>query len=170
MFAALLIAVTPLGDRVRDLARVTLGSQTIEEYVAGRPEYAFPSYNVADIRRLSKLLQDATAPEQRVFVWGCEPTINVRAERHTVGRFLHNFPIRMRWEDSAYKDELMDALRADPPEVFVVATQDRFRRVLGNVQSSAQLLGEFGPLDAFVRERYEPKGSVGSYLLWRLRH
>jgi len=167
--AALLIAVTPLGDRVRDLARVTAGSQTIEEYIGSRPEYAFPSYNVAEIRRVSKLLEDTTAPDQRVFVWGCEPTINVRARRHTVSRFLYNFPLRMRWGDPGYEDELMAALRADPPEVFVVASQDRLFRVFGNQKVSAQLLGEFGQLDAFVKAEYEPERRVGSYLMWRLR-
>jgi len=165
----LLVAVTPLGGRVRELGRVTLGGQTIEEYIGSRREYAFPAYNVGEIRRVSKLLQDTTTPDQRVFLWGYEPTINVRARRHTVSRFLYNFPLRVSWGDPEYEAELMQALRARPPDVIVVSSGDRFPGLIGTYKDSAALLRDFEELDAFVKERYEPAETVGRYSLWRLR-
>lgn len=164
----LLVVVTPIGGRFRELGRVTLGGQTMEEYIASRREYAFPGYNVGEIRRVSKLLKETTTPDQRVFLWGYEPTINVRARRHTVSRFLYNFPLRVSWGDPEYERELIGALRARPPDVFVVSSRDRFPGLTGTYKDSAALLRDFEELDAFVKERYEPAERVGRYSLWRL--
>ena len=40
---ATLIAVTPLGGRARDLARVTTGAQTMEQYVSKPPRVSLPN-------------------------------------------------------------------------------------------------------------------------------
>jgi 4-amino-4-deoxy-L-arabinose transferase-like glycosyltransferase len=164
----LLIAVTPLGGRARELGRVAFGGQTIEEYIGSRREYALPSYNVGEIRRVANVLQQTTVPEQRVFLWGYEPTINVRAQRHTVSRFLYNFPFRVSWGDPEYEAELMQALRARPPHVFVVSSGDRFPGITGTYKDSAALLREFDELNALVKERYELAETVGRYSIWRL--
>lgn len=165
---ALLIAVTPLGGRVVDLARVTFAGQTIEEYIGSRREYARPGYNVEEVRRLADLLQQTTTPDQRVFLWGYEPTINVRAQRRTVSRFLYNFPFRVSWGDPSYESELMQALRAKPPDVIVVSSGDRFPGVTDTYKDSAALLAGFHDLDAFIKERYRRAESVGRYSIWRL--
>jgi len=165
---AVLITVTPIGGRFRELGRVTIGRQTIEQYIASRREYSFPAYNVGEIRRVAKLLQDTTTPDQRVFLWGYEPTINVRAQRHTVSRFLYNFPLRVSWGDPAYERELMNALRARPPDVIVVSSGDRFPGLTKTYKDSAALLVDFAELDSFVRERYERAETLGRYTLWRL--
>jgi hypothetical protein len=164
-----LIAVTPLGDRVRDLARVTTGAQPMEQYIRSRREYRDPTYNVEEIRRVSKLLQETTTPEQRVFLWGYDPTINVRSHRRTVSRFLYNYPLRVNWGNPEYESELMHALRAKPPDVFVVSSEDRFPGITGTYQDSAALLRAFHELDTFVKERYERAEKVGRYALWRLK-
>lgn len=164
-----LIAVTPLGGRFLDLARVTFGGQTMEEYIGSRREYARPGYHVGDIRRVANVLRQTTTPDQRVFLWGNDPTINVRAQRRTVSRFLYNFPFRMSWSDPDYEVELMQALRARPPDVFVVSSGDRFPGILGSYKDSAAVLADFHDLDAFVKARYQPAETIGRYSIWRLR-
>jgi hypothetical protein len=165
---AVLVAVTPLGSRARDLARVTVGAESIEQYIARRREYRFPTYDVADIRRVAAVVRDSTTPEQRVFVWAFEPTINVRAQRRTVSRFLYNYPFRASEGNRAYQHELMQALRAHPPDVFVVASKDRFPGFTGTYKDSTVLLREFTELHSFLEEHYHRAESIGRYALWRL--
>jgi hypothetical protein len=165
---AILFAVTPLGRRARDLALVAVREESIEQYIERRREYRFPTYDVADIRRVAEAVRDITAPEQRVFVWAFEPTINIRAQRRTVSRFLYNYPFRASEGNRAYEDELMQALRARPPDVFVVASKDRFPGFTGTYKDSTVLLLEFTELDSFLKDRYRPAQSIGRYALWRL--
>ncbi len=165
---ALVVVVTPIGGRFRDLGRVAFTGQTIDQYIASRREYAFPDYNVREVRQVAKLLRETTTPEQRVFLWGYEPTINVRAQRRTVSRFLYNFPFRMGEVGSKYEAELMSSLRDRPPDVVVVTSGDRFPGLVGTYKDSAMLLAEFHELNTFVTERYRPAETVGRYSLWRL--
>jgi arylsulfatase A-like enzyme len=166
---AVAIVVTPLGGRAAELARVTVGGQTIEEYVASRSEYALSLYNVGEIRDVADLLQETTTPEQRVFLWGYAPTVFVRARRHTVSRFLYNFPLRTPWRNQEYRAELMSTLRAEPPEVFIVASEDRYVGLTGSKLDSAALLREFEELNDFVGSRYALETKIGRYSVFRLK-
>ena len=62
----------------------------------------------------------------------------------------------------------MQALRAKPPDVFVVSSRDRLPGITGTYRDSAAGLRDFHELDTFVKERYEPAEKVGRYALWRL--
>ena len=166
---AVAVAATPMGGRAVELTRVTVGGQTMDEYIASRSEYALSLYNVGEIRAVAKLLQETTTPEQRVFVWGYAPTIYVRAQRRTVSRFLYNFPLRTAWRNAEYKAELMRALRAQPPEVFVVSSEDRYLGLTGSKKDSAELLRDFGELNEFVTSRYALETKIGRYSIYRFR-
>lgn len=160
-----LIAFTPLGGRLRDVVRVAVTSQTMEDYIRSRREYAFPTYNVEEIRQVAERLRSTTTPDQRVFVWSFEPTINVRAKRHTVSRFLYNYPFRIT---DRYETELMEALRSRPPDAFVVRSGDRFPGYGDSYVDSSILLNQMERLAAFLRRRYELSERVGRYSIWRL--
>lgn len=162
----LFIGLTPLGGRMLDLARVTTGQQSMADYIASRREYALPTYNVEEVRRVASVAAEMTTPREHVFVWSFEPTINVRAGRRTVSRFLYNYPFRM---SDRYLPELMEALRETPPEVFIVRRGDRFPSFTGSYVDSTVLLGRLGELHAFLRDRYVERESVGRYAVWQLR-
>ena len=164
---AVAIAATPMGGRAVELARVSVGGQTIEQYIASRSEYALSLYNVGEIRAVADLIEAKTTPEQRVFVWGYAPTIYVRAQRHAVSRFLYNFPLRTEWQNAQYKAELMRALRAQPPELFVVASEDRYLGLTGSKKDSAELLRDFEELNDFVASMYSLETKIGRYSLFR---
>jgi hypothetical protein len=164
---AVSIAATPLGTRASDLLRVVTGTQDVDAYIASRREYSFPTYRVDEIRSVSKLLQDTTAPDARVFVWAFEPTIHVRAHRRGVSRFPYNGPFRPQWRNPEHDAELMQALRERPPEVIVVSSGDRFLGLAGSYQDSASLLRDFTELHNFITERYQKSERVGRYSLWR---
>lgn len=164
---AALIGATPLGGKIRDVVSVAAGVQSVEEYIRSRREYRFPAYDVEEIRNVAKLVQDTTARSQRVFVWALEPTINVRAQRRTVSRFIYNYPFRasVHSRTREYGAELLQALGVRPPDVFVVGSRDRFPGFTGTHKDSKMLLRE---LDSFLDERHRPAETVGRYALWRL--
>jgi hypothetical protein len=166
--ALVLIIATPIGGRARDAARVLTGSQTIETYIASRREYSLPSYRVEEIHRLSKVLMETTTPEQRVFVWGFHPTINIRARRRTVSRFLYNTPFRGSEHRARYEAELMDALTAHPPEVIVVASGDRHFGLDRSYVDSASLLLEVPGLEPFILDHYRRDEPIGRFSIYRL--
>lgn len=167
-FIGALVAVTPLGGRLADLARVSTGAQSLDAYIASRREYSLPTYSVEEVRRAAALARELTTEQDRVFVWSFEPTINVRAARQTVSRYATNGAFRPHWRNPSRDAELLQALHEHPPTLFIVGSKDRFLGLKGTYADSATLLKDFEALDAFVKKRYTLAVRAGRYAIWRL--
>ena len=164
--AALLIAPSNYPARYGIAARTLTGSLTLREYWSQKAfkldkKPLIEVYDAADrVAALSK-------PGDRVYVWGFDPLINFMANRLTVSRFLYNYPFAVSWGDPRYEDELMTALRATPPSLFVVASNDVNKGVTGNEADSRALFESFAALKAFVTEGYTEVEQVHSYTIYR---
>ena len=164
--AALLIVPSNYPARYGIAARTLTGSLTLREYWSQKAfkldkKPLIEVYDAADrVAALSK-------PGDRVYVWGFDPLINFMANRLTVSRFLYNYPFAVSWGDPRYEDELMTALRATPPSLFVVASNDVNKGVTGNEADSRALFESFAALNAFVTEGYTEVEQVHSYTIYR---
>jgi hypothetical protein len=77
--------------------------------------------------------------------------------------------LRTAWRNDEYKAELIEALRARPPEVFVVTSEDRYVGLTGSKKDSAELLREFEELNELVASRYVLTSTIGRYSIFRLK-
>lgn len=163
------IAATPLGGFVSDVVEVATGQRTWEDYLARERRYRYRDYNLDEQRRLAEHLRTVTTPDERVFLWGFDPAVHVWAQRRGTTRFLYNYPFRVSWGNAAYKAELLEGLRADPPSRFIVASADATPGVTGSRKDSARLLREFRALSDFLGEGYTREVVVGRYTVYRRR-
>ena len=108
-----------------------------------------------------------TAAADRVFLWGFEPLVNYVAGRRTVSRFLYDYPFAVSWGNPAYEGELLDALTAAPPTLFVVSSKDATPGVTGNRADSKQLFERFDALHTFVAERYTLEKELARFDIYR---
>jgi len=161
------VGITPLGGFAVDAAQVATGQRTWAEYLARERRYNYRDYDLTDQRLLVEHLRATTQPTDRVFVWAFDPAIHIWAQRRGVTRFLYNYPFRVDWGNPAYEAELMEGLRATPPEVIVIARGDHTYGVTGNRKDSERLFRELRPFRAFVLEGYERETVKGRYTVWR---
>ena len=127
------------------------------------------NYEAGEVVALADWLKEHTDDDHRVFHWGFDPSVNYIARRHTVTRFLYNYPFRVSWSDPAYRVELLDGLAADRPEWFVAGDRDSTKAVTGNRKSSYALLKEWEELYRFVRENYVMVKKVERYRVYQRR-
>jgi len=163
-----LVLLTPVRERWIEGAPVLLGA-SLNDFWAAQREFRYRDWSVDDQRVLVEHLRATTTPEDRVFIWGFEPAVNVWSQRRTVSRFLYNYPFRVDFSNPAYEVELLAALRGRPPEVFVVVKGDATYGVTGNMLDSAALLGKRPQLQAFVDAHYDSSATVRRYRVHRLR-
>ncbi len=159
-------ALGPIRERHEALWPVLLGRQTVEDYRRTYPWYVNRNYSASEVADLAAWLRAHTGPDERVFHWGYEPSVNYLADRRTGSRFLYNYPFRVEWSNPAYRPELLGALIEDPPEFFVVGSRDATRVVTGNRYDSATLLRRWGDLDRWVRANYRLVSRVGRYAVY----
>lgn len=163
------IALTPLRDTVEDAAAIATGQRSWASYLRTRRQYRYRDYNLDEQRQLVVHLRSTTAPDDHVFVWAFDPAIHVWAQRRGTTRFLYNYPFRVDWGNPAYEAELLEGLRAAPPEVVVVASGDHTYGVTGSKKDSARLFRELVPLRDFVQDGYDRETRIGRYEVWRRR-
>jgi hypothetical protein len=164
---ALLLAGSRLPNVAARLGRVLFTDQTLVGQWSTDAHYRVPGYHLADILGVAADLTSRTAPDDRVFVWGFEPTILVVAQRRGVSRYLYNYPFRVSFGTPERERELVDALTATPPVWFVVGSDDATRSVDDAGLDSRALLTRYPALSAFLEGGYTLDHRVGVYDAWR---
>jgi len=158
--------------------------------IAGYRTYVFGSLPVADYyerfsrfdfsapvcREVAGYLRETTRPDDAVLVWAFEPLIAHLANRRTVSRFGFHYPLtacRWPWLTAsaslnalcrAYRAEMLDAFRTDPPAVVAIAFED------ANIlmpRSSRDELERFPELHALILDQYTLDTIIGNFELWR---
>lgn len=165
LLTVVLLATSFFPARWVDLVTLAAGPRTLQDQWR-RPEYVHNAMSVPDALVVADELRRMTSPDERVFVWGYDPIVNFLAERRTVSRFLYNYPFAVAWTDHRYDAELLGALRAAPPAVFVVGSQDATPHVTRNKADSAALFAAFPALRAFVAGRYGEPRAVERYTVY----
>jgi hypothetical protein len=139
----------------------------LKEYWLSR--YNLPhDYNVHDIILMSDWLKEKTEPNEKVFVWGYDPTITFLAEREISSRFLYNYPFRVSFKNPNYIDELMGALQSNPPKILVVGSKDETPDVTGNTLDSLALLNKYPRLVQYLNAKYTETETVERYKTYTL--
>ena len=115
--------------------------------------------SVADVdananRRMAAELRARVPVGGSVFVWGFEPVLYDWSDRRLASPFIYNVPQRVPWAAARARAELLEDLRAAPPDALVVVHGDPLPMVTGDEVDSANALLRFPELDAFVDEHY----------------
>jgi hypothetical protein len=146
----------------RQLGPVILGQESLAQYW-DRSEFRINQMSVSDNVEAARWIADRVPPGSRVFIWGYDPMVNYLARRATVSRFLYNYPLVVSWGNPTYEAELLDALRADPPALFLVGSKDATSHVTGTKQDSRALFFAFEELREFVDDHYHFVNAVNRF-------
>lgn len=165
--AVALFAGTRTPGRYQTLSNVLASPGGVEGHWHRSSAYKTTDFSLRDNLELADLLRKTTSADDRVFLWGFEPLVNYVAQRRTVSRFLYNYPFAVSWGNAAYENELLDALRAEPPAVFVVSSHDATPGVTGNPDDSAALFARFTELRAFVLANYGTPTTLRRFDVYR---
>jgi 4-amino-4-deoxy-L-arabinose transferase-like glycosyltransferase len=163
-----LIATSHYPSRWATLGRLAAGSLTLAKHWRASA-YAINQMSARDNLAAAEWIARETSPTDRVFLWGFDPMVNYLARRRTVSRFLYNYPLVVPWGGAKYEGELLDALKASPPRLFVVGSQDATPSVTGSHDDSRAQLQRFAGLTAFLGSRYDFAADVGRFGVYRLR-
>lgn len=163
--AVILLAISPYPGRWRTLGRIATGETSLAKH--WNTGYRNKSMSVRDNLTTAAYIASATKPEERVFIWGFDPMVNFIAKRMTVSRFLYNYPFAVHWGNPSYKAELLAALEAAPPVLFLVGSKDALPSVTTNDVSSRELFNNFKELKAFVEAHYGPPKVVTRFDVYR---
>jgi len=131
-------------------------------------------YSVADVSygqnmKVVRWLQDNTAADDPVYIWGFEPFIYDVAKRRPATRYIYNVPQRVAWFRDEARSRLMKDLQRELPKAIVVEHRDVFPVVTGDSLDSEASLQGFWALRELIDTRYMHAAAFGDFDVYRLR-
>jgi len=130
-----------------------------------RPEAG--AYPLLALVQVSKYLQQQTAEDDYVQVWGFKTLINTLCQRRTPTRFGFNYPLIVADGTEfqrRYRREFLAGLSSRRPAYIVIVDQDTNDLM---PKTSRQYLDGFPAFATYVQEKYFLDKTIGHCQLWR---
>jgi hypothetical protein len=147
-------SMIPYVQNYSNLAGIAFGEKTLNEvYIKN----GFTSDSVFMISKTFNAIENVekmTDPGDNIFVWGFDPLVYYISGRKCVSRFIYNFPLLWKGENSAMRKEFITAIENDNPKLILVAQNDPLFFISGYNEDSKQLLERFPEFKRFIESKY----------------
>jgi len=133
--------------------------------------YSFPFYleKLHDQMAIIDDLEENSAPDDGVFVWGTAPLINFLTQRPNPSRFVSNHALISPWGPARWRQDLIAELNRKPPRFIVVERHDQIPPVTLTYDDSEQCLRKYPALASFIAGRYESVKNLYDFEVYRLK-
>lgn len=138
--------------------------------------YKYNGFTTDSVFMISKTLravetvENETNKTDNIFVWGFDPLVYYLSGRNCTSRFIYNFPLLWKGENSDLKKEFMGKMEANPPKMILVAKNDPLLFISGYNEDSKQLLGRFTEFNSFINSRYSLYTSIDDFDYYKLKN
>lgn len=153
---------------------------TLNDYISGKQtlnevyiKNGFTSDSVFMISKTLKVVEQVkqdTNPDDGIYVWGFDPLVYYLSGRKCVSRFIYNFPLLWKAENSSFRNEFMNEIVMKNPKVIIIAKNDPLQFISGYNEDSKQLLQRFPEFNSFINSKYTYKTSIDDYELYELKN
>ncbi|WP_375689881.1 ArnT family glycosyltransferase [Pseudooceanicola sp. LIPI14-2-Ac024] len=117
----------------------------------------------------AEILKARRKPGDGLFVWGYGTMLYFLAGEPPRYRYPYSWPFLLDYYDGRYTADLLERLRADPPDQFVVQVDDATPWVTYNERDSEEMLAAFPALEAFLSDNYDLVETRPRFKLYELR-
>jgi hypothetical protein len=125
--------------------------------------------NLSDYEETATFVDAIARPEDSIFIWGSESVIYWLADRRPASHFVHDFPLRVDWDQQRSRAALMRELEESHPVVIIVETGDFAPDIVGNGLDSMESLQTFSQLEDYLSKYFEPTAKIGKLSILRRR-
>ena len=119
-------------------------------------------------RALATWFAEVAKPDDRVFLFGFDPSVYLEAGRAPASRYLYDVPLRATWS-AEHRMRLLRDLRAQRPAAVAIERYDRMKMVTGSDADSFEAAHAFPEFLAFLDENYGKIDDLGRFERWVLR-
>lgn len=167
VLAGLLLLGTPevLDHGIRqwkDYVRYYAHPAEREQFYAGFGGYP-------ESREAAWYLQQHTAPDDQIYVWGYDPLLYLLSGREQANRFVYAFPMMSDWAPPEWRDEFIADMQADPPVYFVTQHAQGGPWITGHSIDPADYIAWLPPLQHWLQDHYDLEAEIGPFKIYR-RH
>jgi hypothetical protein len=106
----------------------------------------------------------------RIYVWGFDPLIYYLSGRKCTSRFIYNFPLLWKAENTELRKEFIKEIEDNYPKLILVAKNDPLLFISGFDEDSKGLLKRFPEFSEILNEKYINVKSVDDFEFYELKN
>jgi 4-amino-4-deoxy-L-arabinose transferase-like glycosyltransferase len=149
-------SANPLKDRVAEFGQVLRGERPANGYIANDT--------------LANYVERHSRPDDRIFIFGFEPYVYWKTGRHPATRFLNTIHFKPSGVPLRERTELIDSLTANPPQLFLVETSDKYTsQGNSNDDSRTTIRNRYPEIEQLLQTRYTAHDTIQSTIAYVLR-
>lgn len=165
----LLFAFRPYVQNYETLFRFVSGKENLEEAYVKNGFTSDSVFMIGKTLKAVETVKNETSIEDGIYVWGFDPLIYYLSGRKCVSRFIYNFPLLWKGENTALRKEFMAEIEKKNPKLIILSTNDPLYYISGFDEDSKKLIKRFPEFDAFVRAKYVYKTNSDDYEIYELK-
>lgn len=104
-----------------------------------------------------------------IFVWGFDPLVYYLSGRHCVSRFIYNFPLYWKGNNTLFRAEFMNSINREKPEIILVSQHDELYYISGYKEDSKLMLKRFPEFNKFIEANYDFKKQIDDFYIYVLK-
>ncbi len=117
-----------------------------------------------------RYLKGRSASGDEVYVWGTAPLIYFLSGHECPSRFVSNLGLISEWTPPAWRDELVETLKAEQPRYIIVERRDAIPAVSGITLDSQEYLVRYSSLHRLINNRYQRVKTFRNFVVYSRRY
>jgi len=105
--------------------------------------------------------------DEKIFVWGFEPSIYFLSQRENATRFIYNFPLYGPNANPELRLEFLNELQEQKPVYIVIVKNDAISHVTATSDDSWTAYNSFNELHNFVLTHYHFETTIEDFVIYR---
>lgn len=131
--------------------------------------YGRGDYSVKANLEVSDFIRTHSSQDDKIFVWGFEPSIYFLSERQCSSRFVYNFPLYGQFDWNEYRKEFLEDLQRDKPLYILVVENDAMPWVSGTSDDSKTAFMKFAGFRHFVLSEYRYERRIEDFTIYKVQ-
>jgi 4-amino-4-deoxy-L-arabinose transferase-like glycosyltransferase len=165
----LVFAARPYVYYYENLVAYTDGKKSMEELYIKTGITSDSAFMMSNTLKAVEYVKNNTKLSDKIYVWGFDPVVYYLSGRECVSKFIYNFPLYWKGNNSSFQKEFLDAIISDNPKLILVSQKDPLYYISGYREDSKQMLVRFPEFKEFIDKKYVFKVQIENFLYYELK-
>ena len=100
---------------------------------------------------------------------GFDPLVYYLSGRHCVSRFIYNFPLYWKENNTVFRQEFINSINREKPKIILVSQHDELYYISGYKEDSKLMLKRFPEFNRFIEVNYDYKTQIDDFYIYTLK-
>jgi hypothetical protein len=167
--AYILIAFRPYLGSYDNLISYLNGAKSLEQLYILNGTTSDSAFMIRNTLTAVEYVKMNTNESDGIYVWGFDPLVYYLSGRKCVSRFIYNYPLYWKGNNSDFRAEFLGEINSNKPRLILVSEKDPLYFISGYHEDSKQILARFTEFHEFLDKNYTLDTKFDNFNFYRLK-